>query len=56
MRNLKDNYKSNLDTNPCSNNPCLNNAACVVTGTTYFCSCSAGYSGVNCQICKLFSI
>ena len=41
-----------LDTNACSNNPCLNGGACQVTGTgaTYTCTCQPGYSGTNCQI------
>ena len=45
-------------TNACSNNPCLNGAACQVTGSgnTYTCTCLAGYSGSNCQICIIKKI
>ena len=46
-----------LDTNACSNNPCLNGATCQPTGTgsTYTCTCAPGYSGTNCQICNNFN-
>ena len=44
-----------LDTNACSNNPCLFGSTCTpsATGTTYTCSCGDGYSGTNCQTCKI---
>lgn len=34
----------------------MNGGTCQVTGTgtTYTCSCLAGYSGTNCQICKCY--
>ncbi len=48
--------KPNLDSNACSNNPCLNRATCTVTGTgsTYTCTCASGYTGNNCQTSKNF--
>ena len=49
-----------LDSNACSNNPCLNGGVCAITGvgTTYTCSCptGTGYSGTNCQTCNLHFI
>lgn len=41
--------------NACSNTPCLNEGTCQTTGigSTYICICKTGYSGTNCQICKL---
>ena len=43
-----------LDSN-CSTNPCLNGATCTATGSgsSYTCTCAAGYSGTNCQICNI---
>ena len=40
------------DSNPCTNQPCLNGATCLVNGTSYICSCPTGYFGNNCQICN----
>ncbi len=42
------------DSNACSSSPCLNQGTCQVTnnGASYTCSCRAGYSGTNCQICN----
>lgn len=34
---------------PCTANPCLNGASCMVDGTTFSCSCLAGFSGTPCQ-------
>ena len=36
----------------------MNGATCQVTGTgsTYSCTCPAGYSGTNCQNCKILSL
>ena len=41
----------NIDTNACTNNPCLNGAVCQVTGTgsTFTCICSLYYTGTYCQ-------
>lgn len=34
----------------------MNGATCRVSGTSYTCSCAAGYSGTNCQTCNLKKI
>jgi len=39
--------------NACFNNPCLTGATCQSNGNSYTCTCASGYSGNNCQICKL---
>ena len=46
-----------LDSNACSNSPCLNGATCQVSnnGASYTCTCPPAYSGTNCQICKNIS-
>jgi len=46
-----------LDSNACSTNPCLNGATCTATGSgsSYTCTCAAGYSGTNCQICNIIN-
>ena len=33
-------------------NPCKNGAICQPIGSSYSCSCTAGYSGTNCENCK----
>ena len=36
---------------PCTSNPCLNNASCLANGnTSYSCLCLAGYTGFDCDI------
>jgi len=35
--------------NPCLPNPCLNGGTCAVSGTSYSCSCVAGFEGTTCQ-------
>ncbi len=44
-----------LDTNACVKSPCLNEATCQTSnnGASYSCKCLVGYSGLNCQICKI---
>ncbi|XP_062575528.1 uncharacterized protein LOC134237456 [Saccostrea cucullata] len=37
-------------TNPCSPNPCQNSGTCSVSGSSYTCTCSSGWSGTNCEI------
>ena len=51
-------FKQNIDSNACSNSPCLNGATCTITGTgsTYTCTCVSGYTGNNCQICNFNKI
>jgi len=41
--------------NPCYNNPCLNGATCQTSGSSYVCICPAGYSGTNCNTCKILA-
>jgi hypothetical protein len=43
-----------LDSNACLSSPCLNGATCQTqnNGASYKCTCTPGYSGTNCQICK----
>jgi hypothetical protein len=38
------------------NNPCLNGGTCQSSddGLTYVCNCPTGYSGLNCQTCKIY--
>ena len=47
-----------LDTNACSLSPCLNGGTCQVLNTNsnsgYSCSCQNGFSGTNCQTCKVY--
>lgn len=33
---------------PCLPNPCANGGTCTVSGTSYTCACTAGFSGSNC--------
>ena len=42
----------NLVTSVCANNPCLNGGTCVISGSSYVCSCAALYTGTTCQISK----
>jgi hypothetical protein len=37
----------------CRNSPCQNGAICTDTGNSYICTCPPGYSGANCQACKI---
>ena len=48
----------NKDNNACNNNPCLSGGTCTATGSgaTYECSCLSGYSGTNCDKCKIIII
>ena len=50
---LKPFLSNNIDINACSTSSCLNGATCLLSnnGASYTCSCSAGYSGINCQTC-----
>jgi hypothetical protein len=34
---------------PCSNDPCLSNGVCSISGSSYTCACDSGYSGTNCE-------
>lgn len=34
----------------CSSGPCLNGATCHNTGNEYYCQCSNGYNGTNCEL------
>ena len=37
-------------TTPCSPDPCMNSGVCYETGGSgYFCVCTSGYTGNNCQ-------
>ncbi|XP_071789474.1 adhesion G-protein coupled receptor G7-like [Asterias amurensis] len=36
-------------TPPCLSNPCLNGATCLTGTSSYVCSCTAGFTGTNCQ-------
>ncbi len=42
-----------IQVNACFNNPCQNDATCSSTGNSYICLCPRGYSGTNCQACKI---
>ena len=35
---------------PCSSNPCLNAGTCYANSTYYWCNCSTGFYGNNCQL------
>ncbi|XP_072045350.1 uncharacterized protein [Amphiura filiformis] len=35
---------------PCASTPCLNGGLCNDLGSSYTCTCQAGYSGTNCQV------
>ena len=42
----------NIDSRPCSNSPCLNNATCInmnSTAKSYLCQCNEFYTGTNCE-------
>ena len=39
-----------IDSNPCSQSPCLNNGVCTSNSTTFSCACKTSYSGNNCEI------
>jgi len=40
----------------CASNPCQNGAICGQnTGNSYTCTCLPGYTGTNCQTCKIFT-
>ncbi|XP_071789471.1 uncharacterized protein [Asterias amurensis] len=46
------NMKSSIaasSTPPCLSNPCLNGATCLTGTNSYVCSCTAGFTGTNCQ-------
>ena len=42
--------------NVCSPSPCLNGGMCQPFGTSYVCFCDMGYTGMNCQIPRKFSV
>lgn len=61
-RNFNGDFKSSfifalqIDTDPCSPNPCYNDATCYVTETDYFCYCSELYMGKNCEQDRIITI
>lgn len=36
--------------NPCLGNPCQNAGQCAIQGTSYLCTCPAGFTGVRCEL------
>ena len=34
---------------PCSDAPCFNGGSCVISGSSYSCSCLLGFRGSRCQ-------
>ena len=38
-----------LSVTPCTSNPCQNQGACLISGSSYQCSCQQGFSGINCE-------
>ena len=44
------------DIDECSPNPCLNGAVCVDGINRYTCNCVAGYTGVNCQTSRFYTL
>ena len=49
-------FQLQIDTDPCTPNPCFNEATCYVTDTDYFCYCSEKYMGKNCEQGRIFTI
>jgi len=41
-----------IGTDPCRINPCQNNGICMTSGSSFFCTCLAGFSGQRCEIRK----
>ena len=37
-----------FNSNPCDNINC-NEGSCVVTGSSYYCNCRSGYTGLHCE-------
>lgn len=37
------------ENSPCSSSPCLNGGTCVIFKKTFFCSCTGGFLGDQCQ-------
>ena len=38
-----------IETNPCSSNPCRNNGTCSISSNNYSCQCIPPYDGVHCE-------
>ena len=45
-----------LDINECDSDPCENGAPCTHTVADYDCDCPEGYTGKNCDTCKISSV